>query len=365
MNTTLSPEIQEVINAVHYQPAISVIMPFEPKMGIKTELVQHLKLAADEAERKIREHYNDELATVVIQKLRNIIKNLNLNTYKKSIAIFVSPVFEKVLYLDIPVEQKIIIDESFEIRDLVYAKKEIHKYLVLLLSGKESKVYIGNSGTFIKVKSNVPDKAVAFEDDISERTANFSDPSHRKEVLLKKFLHQTDEGLSFLLQSYPLPVFIIGANKVLGYFKGLTQNEKNIAGYIHGNYEEATETELREVIKPYVDDWKKVKMEDLRRQMEKAANAGKLAIGIKDVWSHATQRRGRLLIVEKNFMFAALHGGSEDVINRLAGPYNQFSYIKDAVDDVIEKVLEHGGDVEFVDEDMLNDCGHIALIQYY
>jgi hypothetical protein len=32
---------------------------------------------------------------------------------------------------------------------------------------------------------------------------------------------------------------------------------------------------------------------------------------------------------------------------------------------VIEKVLEHGGDVEFVDKGVLNDLEHIALIQFY
>ena len=46
-------------------------------------------------------------------------------------------------------------------------------------------------------------------------------------------------------------------------------------------------------------------------------------------------------------------------------PYNKFSYIKDAVDDVIEKILEAGGDVEFVEPGILESYNHIALIQYY
>jgi hypothetical protein len=64
-------------------------------------------------------------------------------------------------------------------------------------------------------------------------------------------------------------------------------------------------------------------------------------------------------------MYAAQHGSSEDKIYETVEPYNRFSYIKDAVDDVIEKVLENGGDVEFVDEGILKDYNHIALIQYY
>ena len=55
--------------------------------------------------------------------------------------------------------------------------------------------------------------------------------------------------------------------------------------------------------------------------------------------------KGRLLVVAKNYMYAAEHGDSEDIIYKAAEPYNKFSHIKDAVDDVIEKVLENGGDV--------------------
>ena len=40
-------------------------------------------------------------------------------------------------------------------------------------------------------------------------------------------------------------------------------------------------------------------------------------------------------------------------------------FIKDAVDDVIEKVIAGGGDVEFVDEGMLREWNRIVLIGYY
>src|SRR6185295_10158758 len=128
-----------------------------------------------------------DLSGLVIEKLRSIIKNLNFSSYKKSIAIYVSPVFEKVLYLDIPMDEKIMVDGSFQIRDLLYAKKELREYLVLVLSGKWSKVYLGNCAHFVKVKSNVPDHIAAFTHDFPDRTANFSDPAEKKEILLKKF----------------------------------------------------------------------------------------------------------------------------------------------------------------------------------
>src|SRR5688572_31629446 len=126
---TMTPAIKEVMESAYYRPAISIILPFDVKMGAKAEVIERLKYATDRIRKALRQDYNENISTLVLQKLNRVIGGLNFNTLKKSIAIYVSPVFEKILYLDIPVEEKIIIDESFEIRDLVYAKKELHKYL--------------------------------------------------------------------------------------------------------------------------------------------------------------------------------------------------------------------------------------------
>ncbi len=364
MKTTITPGIREVIDAVHYRPAVSVIVPFEPKMTAKADLMHHLKIALDKVEREVREKFPGELSTIVLEKLRSIIKNLNFNTHKKSVAIYVSPVFEKVLYLDITVEEKIIVDESFEIRDLVYSKKQLHKYLVLLLDEKESRIYLGNSETFVRIVSNVPDSVVG-RNDLPEQVANFSDVQHHRENLRDKFLHHIDSSLDIILNAYQLPLFILAPEKLMGHFKNITKHKNAVTEYVAGNYDKKTLPELKKILEPYVADWKQVKQRDLMNQIEEAANQQKLAVGMADVWYEAMHHKGRLLVVEKNFMYAAEHSGREDVIYKAAEPYNKFSYIKDAVDDVIEKVLEHGGDVEFVDEGLLEQYDHIALIQYY
>jgi hypothetical protein len=365
MNPVVTPEIREVMEAVHYRPVVSIIVPFEPKMSLKTELSHSLKTAFDKVERELLESYPGEICRLVMNKLGVILKNLNYNTHKKSIAIYVSPVFEKVLYLDIAVEEKIIVDESFEIRDLVYSKKQMHKYLVLLLSGKESRIYIGNTVAFVRIVSNTPESIQAYINDIPERVANFSDMSERKEILMEKFLHHIDNSLEIILNAYHLPLFVLGSERMLGHFKSITKHKAAVIEYVHGNYEEASLDKLKKILDPHVADWKKVKQKDLINQLEEAANKKKLATGIKEVWHEAMNQKGRLLVVEKNYMYAAQHGSADYLIINLSEPYSRFSYIKDAVDDVIEKVLENGGDVEFVDEGLLKNYHQIALVQYY
>ena len=252
------------------------------------------------------------MAVLVMQKLRGIIKGLDFEAHKKSIAIYVSPVFEKVLYLDITVEEKIIVDESFEIRDLVFSKKQLHKYLVLLLSGKESRMYLGNSDTFVRIVSNTPDSVYANE--VPERVANFSDMSERKEIVMDKFLHYIEKSLEIILNAYHLPLFVLGTERIMGHFKKFTKHAVAVIEYVQGNYEEATVSELKEILEPHIADWKKVKEKDLLNQLEEAAGKKKLAVGMRDVWREAMNHKGRLLLVEKNYMYAAQNGSSEEVI---------------------------------------------------
>ncbi|RTL56285.1 MAG: hypothetical protein EKK37_17595 [Sphingobacteriales bacterium] len=364
MNKSISPEVMEVINAISYLPSVSVIMPFEPKTNLRTALTHKLKIAGDKVEQQLFENYDHEKASVVINKLRNLLRNLNYDTDKKSIALYVSPVFEKVFYLDIPAEEKIIIDESFEIRDLVYSKKDFYKYLVLVLSAAWTKIFLVDPKQFIRVKTEAPDNVNAVWNEVPSKIANFTDPSSRKEIMLDKFLKYADEGLGEVLKTMPFPVFVMGTERTIGHFGKITRNARHILDYVHGNYEEATEDEIRIALEPYINNRKRERQLAFIAQLDDAKNAGKLVTGVENIWGEACKKNCRLLVVEKNFTYAAQKISAE-IIVPLSDIGKNGIYIKDVVDDIIEKVLNNGGDVAFVDEGTMGEYAKIALIQYY
>lgn len=229
----------------------------------------------------------------------------------------------------------------------------------------QTKIYLGNTHSFIRITSTFPEYAEAYKNDFSEKVANFSDENKRKEILLNKFLMHTDNGLSLLLKSYNLPLFIMGTTKTIGYFKAITRNSKYIIDFISGSFEEKSEAELSALMQPKLRDWKKIKEKRLLTQIDDSLGKKKLAIGIKEVWKAASEMKGRLLVVEKNFIYPAQHGASPEVIYESEDNNQHAFYIKDAVDEVIEKVISSGGDVEFVDEGILKDFQKIVLIEYY
>jgi hypothetical protein len=167
-------------------------------------------------------------------------------------------------------------------------------------------------------------------------------------------------------KAYRLPLFVMGTHRTIGHFKKQSHNVDHIIDFIPGNYDQHSDAAIRKAIALYVAYWKKVKQHALLQQLDLAMGAHKVVSGIKAVWNEATHHTGRLLIVEKNYICAARQGGNEGNIYQVnfSRTHNPF-YIKDAVDDVIEKVLDSGGDVEFVDEGLLVAHGHIALLKYY
>ncbi len=365
MLQTLQKEFAEVLDVPGYLPCISIVMPFDPKMNLHTELAHKLKIAVSKIEVELRSNYPEDKLKPVLEKLKRVINNLYYDTHKKTIAIFVSPLVEKIYYLDIPVEEKVIIDDSFEIRDLIYSKKQIHKFLLVELNSKWTKIYMGNGTQFIKVVSNRPANVAAYQNDIPEQTGNFSDRNKRKEVMLDKFLQHTDNGLGLLLQAYDLPLFVMGTERTVGHFKKITRHADRVVRYIPGNYEHKTEAELWELMSPFIADWKTIMQADLLKQINSAADHKKLVTGINEVWKAAAKKRGRLLIVEKNYIHPAQHGAVPEIIYSNSELLDRPFFIKDAVDDIIEKVLANGGDVEFVDEGFLQAYNKIALIEYY
>lgn len=362
MNTNNSAGLHELAFNHFHQPAISIFLPFDPKMTSKDAIKKSLSDTVLGVGRALQKKYTGLVIDLMEEKLNALLTGLNYNTNKRSIAIFVSPVFEKVLYMDMDVEPKILVDEQFDIREIIYSKKKQHRFLVLVVGSTEANFFQGEDETLKKLASNTSVSIHAYINDGPEAVANFTDPDKHNEIILHKFLRHVDDSLSIILDAYHLPLFIVAPKRIYGHFKKITRHAGAIIDYIHGSFENATTQELSALLNPFVSEWKKVKEKNFLRQLNEAADRNQLATGMKDVRDSALGHRGRLLLVEKDLLQEYRHDDPE-FSNRK--PLQQYSPVKDSIDEVIQHVLESGGDVEFVEDSLLKDFNHIALIKYY
>jgi hypothetical protein len=361
MNIFTSTPEREVIATVQYLPAVSIVIPFTPVITLKENLEYYLKNVMSKVEAMLVAHYTAEKAIPVIIKLKNLLSNLNYNTTQKSVAVFVSPVVEKVYYFEVEMDEKIVIDPSFKTSDLVYCKKEKKEYLILLLSDRFSTMYVSSNTQLKLIKSNT--LINGDKNNAPSKTGLLSDLDNYEESVTNNFLLQMDNGLSMILRSYPLPVFVMGKKDLLADFKKITKNDQSIIQFITGNYDEFSGLELQCETETVVLCWEHLKQKHLLKQVEIAKTQNKLKAGVQQILEAPLYDKGKLLVVEKALTD---HTGllkpyqpvfKVDYIN------NEVFFIKDEVDDIIKRVFESGGDVEFVDNELLKNYGHIALIE--
>src|ERR1700750_3212957 len=96
MQTTSLPTLPEpapvpapAVRQAH--PQVTLVLPFEPKMTPRAILEQKLKDWQSEVEKDLMIGYSSQEVLPVINKLRQLCRNLNFSTHKRSLALFVSP----------------------------------------------------------------------------------------------------------------------------------------------------------------------------------------------------------------------------------------------------------------------------------
>jgi len=356
---SFTAEELRIINTGKNQPSVSIVMPVFPG-----DINYRIRQAERQVHKALSKAYPEDVVKAIATRLQAVIDGIDMSLLKKSLAIYISPQFSELFHLDIAVDEKIAINQSFKIRDLVYARQESVQFLVVLLSSCQARILLIDSGRISSIPGDIAPDITAEENDIAAKVGNFSDPEKRKEILLDKFLHRVDERLSAILNRNPLPVFIVGAKRETGHFAGITHNGGQIASTIHGSYNDIPDHELTDLLKPYIKNWKQSKETALLQQLEDAQSLSLVDFGIHMVWKTANEKNARLLVVEKTYQYPAEYVTPAVIRQNPASSENTL-FVKDAVDDVIEKVISDGGDVRFVDAGVLSKYLHIALIRYF
>ena len=346
-------------------PSVSIFMPFNPKMEMKNKLMFSLSKMTDTAITELEDNYPGEMSSLLIHKLKAIIKNLDFNTHRKSLAIFASPVFEKIYYLNIDVEETVIVNEFLEITDLLFNKKQSKQFYILMLGKEQSRIFFSHTNSSIKIALEASISKNIWQKDSGENTAYLSDSTTEKEIAAKTFLQYVDHTLGSILKQEMLPVFVMGTENLVGQYKNMTKNNEAIIEYLSGDFEESYLKDLKQLLETNTNDWQKIKQKILLLQLKNAADKNKIVFGRKKVHHEVMNRQGGTLLLEKKFLYDANSEETDLSDFTIHKGYNKFSCIKNGVDDLIEKVLENGGNVELVSNGFLQDYDHIALIKNF
>lgn len=342
-------------------PALSILLPtHRTSPDNKQDPILVKNLVSEATERLSEEFSNRELAPL-LQNLETLVSEIDYPYTLDGLALYVSHDFAKLYYLPFPVPARVIIDQTFATRDLVYGMHRSLRYWVLLLSQASTRLLAGTAETL----EEVHDENFPMEMTGPGGTAPL--PYHADSSYLddrhRRFFQQVDSAFTFYDQDELLPLIVGGVDRQVSFFQEVSQYTQSITGILSGNFDKATIPELTPQVWSAVQPFREKERVNALQELDDAVSAQRVVSTIGEAWRLAGEGRGKLLLVEKNYHVPAIitENGGFELVEQPGGT----DVMDDAVDEIIEVVLAKGGNVVIVDDGALSFHQQIALILRY
>ncbi len=344
-------------------PALSILLPTHRTFPENKQDPILVKNLVDEATARLGEEFSARELEPLLKRLETLVSEIDYPHTLDGLALYVSHDFAKLYYLPFSIPARVVIDQTFATRDLVYGMHRSQRYWVFLLSQASTRLLAGTGETLEEVHDkNFPMEmtgpggttALPFDSDSS-----YLDDRHRR------FFQQVDSAFTenYYTEDEGLPLIVGGVIRQVSFFQEVSQHASKIAGTISSNFDKATVSELAPQTWEIVQTVRAAQQADALQALDEAMSAQLVVSTIEEAWQLAQEGRGKLLLVEKNYHVPAVltENGRFEAVAESGGT----DVMDDAVDEIIEVVLAMGGEIAIVDDGALAAHQQIALTLRY
>jgi hypothetical protein len=341
-------------------PSVSILAPtHRTAPANKQDRIKVKNLLAKAIDRLHGEFTKREVAAVV-NNLKTLVREVDWNHTLEGLALFASPKHSAAMNLPFRVKPRVSVDETYATRDLAYAFNRTPLYRVLVLS-HESRLYDGwttvleeHRGKPFPLTHRGPGGATKLPGGQGVNRSAARDAAQRA------YFKKVDEAVASVQQADPAPLLLAGVERNLAFFREVTSQAKSIVGMLAGNHDRTTPNALGKLVWPVFDAAETLRRTEALVTLDDAVSAGRHASGIDQVWRAAVDAKCRLLLVEKDFSYPA--DLSDDGYRLLKFTNKGPASLDDAVDEVIERVVNTGGEVFFYSPSDLEVHQKIAAV---
>lgn len=342
-------------------PSVSILLPTHKTFPENQQDSIRLKNLIADAKNRLNDEFDKETAQNVIKNLNRVTQDIDFNYLQEGLAIYVNSNEAHKFTFPFTVEERLFLNENFAIKDIVFMINRTEPYWLVLINEKESHLYYCIREDFTEIKqSGFPvynQLREGIENDMTINEKVRLDPEK-----IKIYMREIDSALK-KLNAEGNEIIVSTINRYFSFFKEVTSQKDLVAGNIKGSYDKADISLMNTA-------WKKI--QTLRRQNRKKVledlgyyiKNNLLVSGIDEAWQMAVSGRIEKLLVEINYKFPV--SISEDGIKITAQNDEKNSEtFHDAVNEIINIVINKGGKVVFYKDNELNSYNKIvALLRY-
>ncbi|MBK1439923.1 hypothetical protein JHJ32_08005 [Parapedobacter sp. ISTM3] len=354
---------------------VSIIIPLHPPSTDRTGDTTVLRTAIGKALQYLADRFGQHTVAPLQSSLDEMAVHTIMPHHALGIGLFVSTHIKLHTSFFFPVEEKIVVSDSFEIRDLLFQMQYASPYWVLHLANKGTSLFEGLLGNLREVQDghfptrhkdtleySRPSPGPGYAGDATARKTEH-DQSYVKKLRYERFLKKTDT----LLDTYITPqsgLIIAGVELNLSAFKRQTRHGVSIVGRINGNYTDDPQRLSAlawDIAKLHTDQ----RVKELIGRLNEKIGASLIITGLHEIWKAAKEGRAYRLLVEKDYRIPGFLVIGDDRHLYLAPPTKAHIILPDAIDGLMETVLSKSGDVVPVENGWLASYQRVVLIARY
>lgn len=339
MNRALLAELQRQ----KVYPSVTLLFNTAPGSGLSPTEVATATRLAKHADNRLEGDVSDELRATLMATIHQTIHDQTAQSSAAALALCVSPDFSAAVRLGRAIDERVVIDDTFATRDLVADLNRTATYRVVTVSDHRTRLLIGDRQRLIEERNDAWPL---------ERQPEQSTPSWTRDLTQRLKVEQTQLAL---------PTVFAGVERSVRHLVG--PDLFDTIGILPGNHDRTSWIELHNAAWPLVTDWLRGDATRALKRLEHARSSCRYAGGVNEVWSLANDRRIELLIVEESYTLAVRLDNNRQL--RPADDPDSPDVVDDIIDDTIEVVLNHGGQVAIVAENRLQEHNRIAAILRY
>jgi hypothetical protein len=343
-----------VLQAVRDHPAVSVLMSTTPAGSLTLTDQTRLEDLLDQAALRLARLRSIPGGDPVLHALRTLAEAAAAAPARHGLALYAARGTARAVQVGLPLVDRVVIDSTFATRDLVLALQRTPRHVVLVLSSQEARLFESVAGQL------QPAATTTFP--VRADRAPRRDPgrAHLTGADTASFFRDVARRLATYRALHPSPLVLVGPTPQLAAFQQAARGLDRLAGTVTGHHLDTKLEELTAATRPVLQTYLASREQEALDLLQRRTAQGRVAAGMPAAWAASRTEHPEMLAVEQGLFYPAVIGDDGRTLE-LSADLDAPGFVDDAVDELIEHVLLHGGWVAFVGDRTLRQFDGVAL----
>ncbi|MGW2306197.1 baeRF3 domain-containing protein [Streptomyces sp. NPDC001809] len=364
MDPALSSDVLAKLRQPRPYPAVSLVMPTHRREPDNAQDPVRLRNLVAAAEKAIQEDpaIPRERRADVMDQLSRAVAETDLAHAEDGLVVFVAPGEHYVWTVGRSVPERVVLADTFLTRNLVAAQAAEQPSWALAVSADRVSLWSGGPERFTEHTGNGFPLTRSLDDPDAERKERIGDlPSTFQDEATRQFLREAHTALRAVLAFAPRPLYVLGDPAAVALLEDTGPLPRGATTLHHGGLAKGPATAVHEAVEPARTAREAATATTVLAELDAARGRREFAGGIDEVWRAVKEGRIRLLAVEDHYRTVVRDEGGHLEPAEPAEPGTR----DDMVDEIVERALDTGAEVQFVHDDALLDMGRIAGVLRY